>query len=148
MANMSDYLEGALIDEIFRTSTAWTKPSVLAICLLSTAAVDGDSGQFSSGSGVEITNANGYARKDHPPLDANWAAPSGGDGVTSNASVITFATATGDYAPGAVVASAITDSVTHDAGNLLFHGTITTTQTILNTHTPQFAIGKLKITWA
>ena len=148
MANMSDYLEEALIDEIFRTSTSWSKPTVLAVCLLSTAAVDGDSGVFTSGTGVEITNANGYARKDHPPLDANWTAPSGGDGVTDNLLAITFDVATGDFAPGPVVASAITDSTTHNAGNLFFHGTVVTTQTILNTHTPQFPIGSLAITWA
>ena len=148
MANMSNYLEEALVDEIFRTSTSWSKPTVLACCLLSTAAVDGDTGTFTSGTGVEITNANGYARKDHPPLDANWAAPSGGNGQTSNAAAITFAVATGDFAPGAVVAAAITDSTTHDAGNLLFHGSVTTSNTILSGNTPQFPIGSLVITLA
>lgn len=148
MANMSNYLEEALVDEIFRTSTSWSKPTVLAGCLLSTAAVDGDTGVFTSGTGVEITNANGYARTDHPPLDANWAAPAGGDGETSNLTPVTFPVATGDYAPGAVVAFAFTDSTTHNAGNMLFHGTLTTPNTILSGNTPQIPIGAVVITFA
>ena len=148
MANMADYLEDALIDEIFRTDSSWNKPTVLAMCLLTTAAIDSDTGIFSAGTGVEVTDANGYAREDHPPADANWAAPAGGDGVTSNVTLITFDTATGDFAPGSVIAIGITDNTNHNQGNLFFHGTITTTTTILNTHIPQFGVGQVQITWA
>lgn len=148
MANMADYLEDALIEEIFRSDVTWTKPTVLAMCLLTTPAIDSDTGIFSAGTGVEVTSANGYARKDHAPHDDDWAESAGGDGVTSNKTLITFDVATGDFAPGSVIAVAITDNTNHNQGNLFFHGTIVTTTTILNTHTPQFGIGQIVITWA
>ena len=51
MAEMSDYLEDELVEHIFRTAS-FTKPTVLAIALLTTAADDDDTGQFSTSTGV------------------------------------------------------------------------------------------------
>lgn len=90
MANFSNYLEDQIIQHIFRTGS-FTKPTTLAIALLTSAATDSDDGSTIT----EVANANGYARQSLNPLDANWAATAGGNGQTSNSSAITFPQATG-----------------------------------------------------
>ena len=140
----SNYLEDELVKHIFRTGS-FTKPTVLGIALLTTAAVDADTGQFTTGTGVEVANAGSYARKDHPPLDANWTATSGGDGQTDNAVDVLFVQATANW--GTVVAIGICDSITYDAGNLLFHNTIDTPRVIDNGDTAKFEAGALKVTF-
>lgn len=142
---MSDYLEDNLIDHIFRTDS-WSKPSVLGFALLTTAAVDSDSGTFSTGTGVEVTNANAYARQARNPLDANWVAATGGNGLTSNVAAITFPEATGSW--GSVTSMAIVDSTTYDAGNMLFHSVVGTTRTIDNGDTAEFAASAITVTFA
>lgn len=141
MSEMSDYLENSLINHIFRTAS-WSKPTTLAIALLTTAAVDSDSGNFSAGTGVEVVNANAYARETNNPADANWDAPSDGD--TANSAAITFTQATGSW--GSIVAMAIVDSATYDAGNMLFHSTVGTARTIDSGDTAEFATGALTVT--
>lgn len=145
MSEMSDYLEDQLIAHIFRTDS-FTKPTVLAIALLTTAADDNDTGVFTASTGVEVTNANAYARQSRNPLDANWSASSGGDGQTDNVAAITFPQATGSW--GTVVAMAIVDNATHNAGNMLFHSTVTTSRTIDNGDTAEFAAGAITVTFA
>lgn len=145
MSEMSDYLEGQLIAHIFRTNT-FAKPSVLAIALLTTGAADGDSGQFTSGTGVEVTDANAYARVARNPADANWTAPTGGDGQTDNAAAITFTQATGSW--GSVGDMAIVDSATHNAGNMLFYSAVDTPRSIDNGDTAEFAAGAITVTFA
>lgn len=144
MSKMSNYLEDELIKHLFRTGS-FTKPTVLGFCCLTTAAIDGDTGEFTAGTGVEVTNANAYARIDRPPLDGNWTATSGGDGQTDNAAAITFVQATGSW--GTVVAMAITDNITHNAGNMLFHSSLTTSRAIDNGDTAEYAIGAVTVTF-
>jgi len=145
MSEMSDFLEDELVKHLFRTGS-FTKPTVMAIALLTTAADDDDSGVFSGATGVEVTNANAYARQDEPPLDANWTATAGGDGQTDNVSAITFPQATGSW--GTVVAMAFVSSATFDTGSMYFHSTVTTSRTIDNGDTAEFAIGAITITFA
>lgn len=145
MSAMSDYLENGLINHILRTSS-FSKPSTLAIALLTTAAIDADTGQFTTGTGIEVPNANAYARQTNNPLDANWAAPSAGNGQSSNLGAITFPTATGSW--GTIVASAIVDNATHDAGNMLFHGVNVAAKVIGLNDVFAFPIGNLKVTLA
>jgi hypothetical protein len=114
--------------------------------LLTTNADDDDTGQFSTGTGVEVTNANAYARKAHNPLDANWAAATGGGGATSNSSAITFTQATGSW--GTVAAMAITDNSTYDSGNMLFFSTVGTSRAIDNGDTAEFAASAITVTFA
>lgn len=142
MSAFSNYLENSLITHIFRTAS-YTKPTTLAIALLTTAAVDGDTGAF-SGTGVEVANANGYARQTLNPSDSNWAAPSGGNGVTSNLATVTFPRATGSW--GNVVGLAVVDSATYGQGNLLFYGALATPRTIDSGTTLSFEPGDLVIT--
>jgi hypothetical protein len=145
MAEMADYLEDSLVTHIFRTSS-WSKPSVLAIALLTTNAIDADTGQFSTGTGVEVPSAGAYARVERNPLDANWAAATGGGGATSNVAAITFTQSTGSW--GTVAAMAIVDNSTFDAGNLLFYSTVGTSRTIDSGDTAEFAIGAITVTFA
>ena len=144
MSGLSNYLEDELIKHLFRTGS-FTKPTVLGFCSLTTAAIDSDTGEFTAGTGVEVTNANAYARIDYPPLDANWTATSGGDGQTDNAIAITFVQATGSW--GTIVAMAITDNITHNAGNMLFHNALVTSRAIDNGDTAEYAIGAATVTF-
>lgn len=142
---MSDYLENSLIDHVLRTSS-FSKPSTLAIALLTTAAIDADTGQFSTGTGIEVPDANAYARQTNNPSDSNWAAPSAGNGQSSNVNAITYPTATGSW--GTIVASAIVDSATYDSGNMLFHGVNAAAKVINLNDVFSFPAGNLKITLA
>lgn len=145
MAEMSDYLEDNLVEHIFRT-TSWSKPSSLAIALLTTAADDDDTAVFSTSTGVEVTNAGAYARVVRAPLDANWAAAAAGNGQTNNIAAITFPQATASW--GTVVAIGITDNGTFDTGNLLFHSTVGTSRTIDSGDTAELAAAALTVTFA
>lgn len=135
MSAMSDYLEGKLIDHIFRTAS-FTKPTTLAVGLFTAAPSD-------SGGGTEVSG-NGYARATLNPLDANWAAPTGGNGLTSNSGAVSFATPSGSW--GAVTHFAIFDNTS--GGNLLFWGTLTIAKTINSGDTVSFPAGSLTITFA
>ena len=145
MSAMSDYLEGELIKHIFRTGS-FTKPTVLGFALLTTAAVDADTGVFTSGTGVEVTDAGAYARIDRPPLDANWAAPSAGNGLTDNVAEIAFVQATASW--GTVAAVAICDNISHNMGNMLLHGTLTESKAVGNNDTFKFPAGSVDVTFA
>jgi hypothetical protein len=136
MAAMSDYLEGELIKHIFRTGS-FTKPAVLAVGLFTAAPND-------AGGCTEVSG-NGYSRATLNPLDANWAAPAGGNGTTSNVSTITFATPSG-AGWGTVTHFAIFDAAS--AGNILFHGALTASKTINSGDTVSYAAGQLQITFA
>lgn len=152
MSEMSDYLEGSLITHIFRTSS-WSKPSALAMCLLTTNADDDDTGVFSTSTGVEVTNANNYARASHAttpptnPADGNWTAASAGNGQTSNVGAIAFNQCT-TATWGTVVGLGITDNATYDSGNLLFFTPLDTSRAIDVGDTAEFAAGAITVTFA
>ena len=149
MSEMSDYMEGQLIAHLFRTST-FTKPTTIAIALLTTNAVDSDTGVFTGGTGVEVTNAGAYARLSGAtltnPLDANWTAPSAGDGQTDNAKTLTFTQATGNW--GTVAAMALVDNATYNTGNMWFYTAVDTPKAISTGDTAEFAIGAITVTLA
>lgn len=136
MSAMSDYLEGELIKHIFRTGS-FTKPTVLAVGLFTAAPSD-------SGGGTEVSG-NGYARVTANPLDANWAAPVTGNGVTSNVSTISFPTPTG-AGWGTVTHFGIFDA--SSGGNLLFWGALASSKTVNAGDTVSFAANQLTVTFA
>lgn len=113
---------------------------------MTTGAADSDSGTFSTGTGVEVTNSNAYARVARNPLDANWAAATGGNGQTSNVAAITFTQATGSW--GTVSDMAITDNTSYDSGNMLFYSAVGTSRTIDNGDTAEFAASAITVTFA
>lgn len=136
MAALSDYLEGQLIDHIFRTGS-FTKPTALHFALFTAAPSD-------SGGGTEVTGGS-YARVSVTPADAAFAAPATGNGVTSNLGEITFPAPTANW--GQATHWAFYDAGT--SGNLLIHGALTTAKTINNGDpAPKFGIGDLVVTFA
>jgi len=136
MAAASDYLENELIKHLFRTGS-FTKPTALHFALFTAAPND-------AGGGTECTGGS-YARVDLAPGDANWAATSGIDGITSNAAAITFPAPTADW--GQATHWAIFDA--GSGGNMLIHAVLTTPKTINNGDpAPSFPIGDLVVTFA
>jgi hypothetical protein len=135
MANASDYLEGQIIAHIFRTAS-FTKPTGLWIALFTAAPND-------AGGGTEVSGG-GYARVARAPLDANWAAPSGGNGQTSNVAVIDFGTASANW--GTITHFGIFDAST--AGNLLIWGALTASRTVNSGDAFQIPAGQLTVTQA
>ena len=109
-----------------------TAPTTVYIALLTVAPAD------PSDSGTEVANANNYSR-----TAVTFDAPV--DGVTQNAGIVTFPTATGgDW--GTVVAAAIYDSGTYGAGTLLYYGTLGSSKYIADGDTASFAVGTLSVT--
>jgi hypothetical protein len=132
MSAMTDYLEGEIIKHIFRTGS-FTKPSVLAVALFTSAPND-------AGGGTEVSG-NGYARATLNPADANWAAPATGDGTTSNVTTITFPNPTATW--GTITHFAICDAAS--AGNRLFHGALQTSKVVNQDDVVSFPAGTLQI---
>jgi hypothetical protein len=135
MSQMSDYLEGQIRAHIFRTAS-FTKPTALYVALFTAAPSD-------SGGGTEVSGGS-YARVNLAPLDANWTAASGTNGLTDNASAITFPTASGSW--GTITHMGIFDA--SSAGNLLFWGALTASKVVGSGDTFSFAIGALSVTFA
>lgn len=134
MSAMSDYLENNLILHIFRTGS-WTKPTALNIALYTAAPSD-------AGGGTEVSGGS-YARVNVAPLDANWAATSGTNGLTSNVADVVFATPSANW--GVITHFGIFDQGT----NLLFWGALTTPKTVNNGDpAPKFVAGTLTVTLA
>jgi hypothetical protein len=146
MAAMSDYLEQLVINHILRTNT-FAKPTSLAIALLTTAAVDSDTGKFTAGTGIEVANTFEYARQSITLSDAAWKDPSTAtQGLTQNLVDITWPVALGGTW-GTVVAVAIVDSDIYDAGNMLLHGLLNDPVTINNGDTFKISLNDLNITF-
>lgn len=129
----TNYLEDQIISHIFRT-TAFTRPTVLAIALFTAAPSD-------AGGGTEVSGGS-YARVNLPPLNTNWAATSGTDGKTSNLVAVTFPAPTANW--GVITHFAIFDATT--GGNMLYQTALTTSKTVNNADpAPTFPIGALTV---
>jgi len=128
MGSFSNYLENKLLDHVFKVA-AFTVPTNIYIALSTADPLD-------TGAGIAEPSGNAYAR-----TQANsWAAASGG--ATSNSAQITFPEATGSW--GTITHFAAFDAST--AGNMLFHGTLTTAKAITTGDTPRFNTGELDVT--
>lgn len=134
MSQMTNYLEDAIINHIFR-GTTFSAPTTLYVALFTAAPTD-------AGGGTEVTGGS-YARVAVPCNTTNWAATSGGNGVTSNSNAITFPTATANW--GNVVAVAFMDAAS--GGNMLIY--LSQSSTAVNSgQTASFAAGQLSVTAA
>lgn len=129
MSAMSNYLENALANHVFRT-TGFTQPSNLHIALYTAGPTD-------AGGGTELTGA-GYARVQVSRADSQWTLSSG---AVSNTNTITFPTPSANW--GNVTHFGIFDAST--GGNLLFHGSLTTAKTVNSGDTVTFPAGQLVI---
>lgn len=97
-----------------------------------------------TGGGTEVSGGS-YARVAAHPLDANWAAPSGGNGLTDNVADITFPTPSANW--GIISHFALFSRAT--GGDMLVQGALAVSKTVNNGDpAPKFLAGALDITWA
>ena len=129
----SDYLEGALQDHTFGIAT-FTAPATVYVALSTADPTD-------AGTGIAEPSGGSYARAAVTNNGTNWTRTGG---QISNATVITYAQATGDW--GSISHFAIYDAVT--GGNMLYYGEVNsgTPVAILTNDTPEWAIGTLTVT--
>jgi hypothetical protein len=128
MAEMSNYLENALVNATLRNTT-YTSPATVYVSLWTS-----NPGDDASGTEVS-TSGTGYAR-----TAVTMGAPS--NGVSLNTAAVEFAQATASY--GTVGWIGINDAVT--AGNLLYHSPLTTSKVIDTGDIFKIAIGSLSVT--
>jgi hypothetical protein len=128
MAEMSNYLENALINATLR-NTSYTSPSVVYLGLYTSDPTDADTGTEVSG--------GSYARQ-----AITFGAPS--NGVTTNTAAIEFPQATATW--GTVGWIGIEDALS--GGNLLYHSPLDASKTIDSGDIFKIAIGSLSVTLA
>jgi hypothetical protein len=110
MAEMSNYLETALINATLR-NTSYTSPATVYVALYTTDPTDADTGTEVSG--------GSYAR-----TAVTFGAPS--NGVSTNSAAVEFPTCTSSW--GTITHIGIRDAST--SGNLLYHTALTTSKAI------------------
>lgn len=128
MAEISNYLENALINVTLRATT-YTAPTTVYLALYTTDPTDADTG-------TEVTGTN-YARQ-----SITFGAPS--NGATTNSAAIEFSQAGSSW--GTVAYIGIRDAST--AGNLLYHSPLDASKTIASGDVFRIAIGSLSVTLA
>ncbi len=128
MAEMSNYLENALINATLR-NTSYTSPTTVYLALYTDDPTDADTG-------TEISGGS-YARQ-----SITFGAPS--NGVSTNSAAIEFPQATGSW--GTITHVAIRDALT--TGNMLYHTPLDASKTIASGDIFRIAIGSLSVTLA
>ena len=128
MAEMSNFLENALINATLRNTT-YTSVATVYVSLWTSDPTD-------AGSGTEVSGGS-YAR-----TSVTFAAPS--NGVTTNNADVTFPTATASW--GTVGWIGINDADT--GGNLLYHTALDTAKAIDSGDIFKIATGNLSVTLA
>ena len=128
MAEISNYLENALVNATLRNTT-YTSPATVHLALYTSDPTDADTGTECSGTS--------YARQ-----AITFGAPS--NGVTTNSAAIEFPQAGGAW--GTITHIGIRDAST--AGNLLYHTPLDASKTIATGDVFRVAIGSLSVTLA
>jgi hypothetical protein len=128
MAEMSNYLENALVNATLR-NTSYTSPTTVYLALYTSDPTDADSGTEVSG--------GSYARQ-----SITFGAPS--NGASTNSAAIEFPQATGSW--GTITHVGIRDALT--TGNLLYHTPLDVSKTIASGDIFKIAIGSLSVTLA
>lgn len=126
MAEMSNYLENALINATLR-NTSYTSPATVYVGLYTSDPTDANTGTEVSG--------GSYAR-----TSVTFGAPS--NGASLNSSAVEFPQATGSW--GTVGWIGILDAAT--SGNLLYHTALDVSKTIDTGDIFKIAIGSLSVT--
>lgn len=127
MSAASNYLELKLLDHALGTAS-FTAPSNVYLGLFTSDPTDADSGTEVS------TSSSAYGRQ---TITFDAAA----SGSAASAATVTFSAATANW--GTITHIGIYDAST--AGNLLFHGAVTTSKTIESGDTFQVSAGNLTI---
>jgi hypothetical protein len=125
MAEMSNYLENALINATLR-NTAYTSPTTVYVGLFTSDPTD-------AGSGTEVSGGS-YAR-----TAVTFGAPS--NGTSTNSGAVEFPQATGNW--GTVGWIGIHDAAT--SGNLMYHTALDVSKTISTGDIFKIAIGSLSV---
>jgi hypothetical protein len=125
MAEMSNFLETALINAVLR-NTSYTSPTTTYLALYTSDPTDADTG-------TEISGGS-YARQ-----AITFGAPS--NGTSTNSAAVEFPQATADW--GVISHVAIRDAVT--SGNLLFHTALDASKTINNGDVFKITTGNLSV---
>ena len=128
MAEMSNYLEDALINATLRATT-FTSPAAVYVGLHTADPTD-------AGTGTEVSGGS-YTRK-----AATFAAPS--NGVSATSADVTFDQATGSW--GTITHIGIWDA--SSSGNLLYHTPLDASKTIETGDIFKIASGNLTVTLA
>jgi len=128
MAEMSNFLENALINATLRATT-YTSVATVYVSLWTSDPTD-------AGSGTEVSGGS-YAR-----TAVTFGAPS--NGVTTNSADVTFPTATASW--GVVGWIGINDAST--SGNLLYHSPLDSAKTIDSGDIFKISTGNLSVTLA
>jgi hypothetical protein len=128
MAEMSNYLENALINATLR-NTSYTSPSTVYVGLYTSDPTDANTGTEVSG--------GSYAR-----TAVTFGAPS--NGVSTNSAAVEFPEATGSW--GTIGWIGILDAST--SGNLLYHTALDTSKTISSGDIFRITTGNLSVTLA
>ena len=128
MAEMSNFLENALINATLRATT-YTSVATVYVSLWTSDPTD-------AGSGTEVSGGS-YAR-----TAVTFGAPS--NGVTTNSADVTFPTCTSSW--GTVGWIGINDAAT--SGNLLYHTALDTSKTIDSGDIFKISTGNLSVTLA
>jgi hypothetical protein len=128
MAEMSNFLENALINATLRNTT-YTSVATVYVSLWTSDPTD-------AGSGTEVSGGS-YAR-----TAVTFGAPS--NGASTNSADVTFPTATGSW--GTVGWIGINDALT--TGNLLYHTALDTSKTIASGDIFKISTGNLSVTLA
>lgn len=126
MAEMSNYLENALINATLR-NTSYTSPATVYLALYTSDPTDADTGTECSGTG--------YARQ---PI--TFGAPS--NGVSTNSAAVEYAQAGNSW--GTITHIGIRDALT--TGNLLYHSPLDASKTIATGDVFRVAAGSLSVT--
>lgn len=133
MGSFSDYLENEALDHVLSVG-AYTPPTIY-VCLSKADPTD-------AGTGIdEPPTGDNYARV----ACSAWNAASGR--TTSNTNVVTFNTCTTTNW-GDITHWFLSDNATRAAGNVLVHGALATTKTVVIGNTPSFAAGELDVTFS
>ena len=128
MAEMSNYLEGALINGTLR-GTTYTAPTTVYLALYTSDPTDADTGTEVSGTS--------YTRQ-----SITFGAPS--NGASTNSAAIEFSQAGSSW--GTVAYIGIRDAST--GGNLLYHSPLDSSKTIETGDVFRVAAGSLSVTLA
>jgi hypothetical protein len=128
MAEMSNYLENALVNATLR-NTSYTSPAAVYAALFTTDPTD-------AGSGTEVSGGS-YAR-----TAITFGSPS--NGVTTNSADVTFPTCTAAW--GTVTHMGIFDAST--SGNLLYHTPLDASKTVDSGDIFKISSGNLSVTLA
>lgn len=130
MGSLSDYAEQQWINHL--CGTAYTPPATVYLALATADPTDAATGASMN----EVANSGAYAR-------VACAFGAAASRAIANSGTVSFAQASGSW--GTVTHWALVDSATYGAGNVLAHGALTVSKSIVANNTPSFAAGQISV---